>query len=151
MLRNVIRWIASLIMTSCVASTVSFAQDSATPAQRARLLEERQIGRMALELEHRRNEVELLAGENEKYKSLVENLNKQIEEFNRLVAQYKKAADERGKALEAFGKIEALYKSTIADQDKRIRRLEATNSLLKKLAPAAAIAGFVLGILVGAK
>jgi DNA repair exonuclease SbcCD ATPase subunit len=106
---------------------------------------------MALELEHRRNEVELLAGENEKYKSLVENLNKQIEEFNRLVAQYKKAADERGKALEAFGKIEALYKSTIADQDKRIRRLEATNSLLKKLAPAAAIAGFVLGILVGAK
>ncbi len=148
---NVRRLTASLILMSCVASIVSFAQGSDTTAQRARLLEEQQIGRMALELEHRRNEVELLSRENEKYKELVANLDKQIETFRRLVEEYKAAADDRGKALEVKEEIDKLFRATIADQDKRIHRLEASNRFLKKLAGAAVLVAFALGIIVGSK
>jgi hypothetical protein len=146
MAKNALHWISLLILMSFAASTVSFAQDSATIA-RKRFLEEQQIGRMALELEHRRNEVELLSRENDKYKEIVATCDRQIETFNALVAQYKIVASEDKAALSAFDEIAKTFRETIAAQDKRIHRLEASNRLLKKLIPLAAAVGFVLGVL----
>jgi predicted RNase H-like nuclease (RuvC/YqgF family) len=126
--------------------TAQIAPGSATPApERKQLLEEKQISRMILEIEHNRDSISSLAEENDKLWGLVKQLDRQIEELIRIAELHKKASGDRARALELKDKAENLYKQSLKDAEKRISKLEAQNGFLRKLVLIAFAVGTALG------
>lgn len=136
----------------CGASTVSAAQNSATPANNdraARFRDEQQIGRILLELEKRRGEVAALARENDRLNELVAKLDQDIATLNAQIAEYKAAISAGRDAVAIKTQIEASYKASLADANKTIKRLTSQNKALQKLVVVAALVGAGLGFLLG--
>lgn len=104
---------------------------------------------MALELEHRRNEVAALAKENAKLNDLVKKLDAEIARLGEMIAEYKRAIQAGERAVEIKQQIENLYKESLTDSKKQIEKLKKSNRFLRKLIFVAAAAGAAFGVVVG--
>ena len=129
---------------SVALNSVSLA--SQKPGDRARLLEEKQIGRMVLELQFRRDEAALLKLEAKKLNSLVDKLNMEVARLTELAELHKQAASDRSQALELRDRIQDLYRKSLEATEKEIATLRRKNSLLKLAAGAGTALGLVLGV-----
>lgn len=116
-----------------------------TDEQRKQLSEERQISRMILTIQEQRDIISSHEKENERLNSLVQNLDRQIANLQRISDEHKTAADERAKAIDLHKQAKAIYKESLDDAKMQISKLEKSVSFWQKVSGVAFIFGLIFG------
>lgn len=102
---------------------------------------------MIIEIDHRREEVALLARENDRLSKLVDKLDELAHNLRIQAHAHKNAADDRAEALALKTKIERSYKESLADAHKETAKLQRKLSRSNKLTAVGVVAAFILGLI----